>query len=111
MERGRSFNTIKDGATEEERQISLIKKKQKTQIEMGTQKEGKDARKTKRIQIIKCVIISCFAFMTLLTILIFVDLVWTKVGIYESSFFIVTMTIIGNTLTTSVGIVIGSSID
>ena len=70
-----------------------------------------DERQTERLAIIKLVIRYCFGIIIGLSIVFTIDIWFSKKDIFNSPVFVAITTIVGTTLTTAVGVVIGSSIN
>ncbi len=76
-----------------------------------TGEKGRDERKLKRLELIKLVIKYCFLALGAFLLISILDLALFQKDIYNAPVFIIFITVIATTLTTAVGVVIGSSID
>ncbi len=90
-----------------------IAKPPPNQTDELTKKEhnAEDARKKQRLGLIQSVIRYCFVSLGVFLLVIILDLVWFKKDIFDAPVFVIFITVISTTLTTAVGVVIGSSID
>ena len=73
--------------------------------------DPKEYRKSQRLKLIKLVILVCFVFLFLLTLLVAFSTIWFHKKLYDSPFLILLAGILSTTLTTALGSVIGSSVD